>query len=160
MSEPSTAPRAQVRSGPYRATILILVSVLLWGAVWGFWFVTTRSFHPTLTLALLVTTSLVVAYAAAAGIHHQVLIPRWLANRRWIAYAIGLSATMLLLTGLALVIIRIGYESMLGPDPDPYGAIKHFGIDLFGMAVHLLAAAGVIAVLRRFVPSLFADRVR
>lgn len=50
---------------------------------------------------------------------------------------------MLGLTALALAVIRVSYARLWGPDADPHGVIKHFGIDLFGMAAHLLAARAV-----------------
>ena len=64
-------------------------------------------------------------------------------------YAAQLGATMVVLTATALAVIRSAYTATLGPDPDPNGAWKHFGIDLFGMAVHLVGAALVAAAWRR-----------
>jgi hypothetical protein len=114
------------------------------------WLVLTRSFHPSWAHALVVTTSLVGAYAAAAYLNHGVLLPRlWASGRRW-RYGLSLMGTMVLLTGAALAVIRMAYFAWSGPDADPYGVYKHFAIDLFGMAVHLLAAAGVVALGRRF----------
>lgn len=43
-----------------------------WLAIWAFWLIVTRSFHPTFPLALLVTTALVSAYLAAAWINQCV----------------------------------------------------------------------------------------
>ncbi len=109
----------------------------------------TRDFHPLFSLAVVVTTSLVVAYAAAAYVNHLVLIPRLFATgRRW-SYASGLAVTMAVLTAAALAVIRVTYAEWWGPDPDPNGVYKHFAIDLFGMAVHLVGAAVVVAVDRR-----------
>lgn len=120
-----------------------------WLGVWGFWLVVTRSFHPTLELAVIVTTALVLAYATAATINHTVLLPDLRRTGRRGRYAGRLLLTMVVLTGAALLVIRRAYVSSLGPDPDPLGAWKHFGIDLFGMAVHLGAAAFVAAAWRR-----------
>ncbi|MFO0809938.1 MAG: hypothetical protein U0746_15055 [Gemmataceae bacterium] len=124
--------------------------LLAWAAVWAFWFATTQNFHPTRTLAAIVTTVLVAAYAAAAFVNHRVLVPRlWSPGRRW-RYAVALAAVMVALTAAALGVIRISYRELWGPDADSHGAYKHFAIDLFGMAVHLLAAAGVVACARRW----------
>jgi hypothetical protein len=56
---------------------------------------------------------------------------------------------MLLLTAAALAVIRVSYAQLWGLDPDKDGVAKHFGIDLFGMAVHLVAAAGIVWAYRR-----------
>jgi hypothetical protein len=56
---------------------------------------------------------------------------------------------MVVLTALALAVIRTSYFRIWGPDADPNGAYKHFGIDLLGMAVHLLLAAAVVGLFRR-----------
>jgi hypothetical protein len=120
------------------------LSLAAWVAVWAFWLTLTRGFHPTLGLALIVTTSLTLAYAAAAYVHHLVLLPRlWRAGRRG-AYALGLVLVMIVLNTAALGVIRTSYAQLWGPDPDPLGTIRHFGIDLFGMAVHLILALGVV----------------
>ena len=52
---------------------------------------------------------------------------------------------MLGLIAAALAVIRVSYLKLFGPDADPNGVSKHFAIDLFGMAVHLPAAAVVVA---------------
>jgi hypothetical protein len=128
----------------------LALSLAAWVGVWAFWLAVTNNFHPSLVLAVVVTTSLVVAYAAAAYINHLILVPRlWAVDRRW-RYAAWLVGTMAVLTGVALAVIRAAYFVSLGPDPDPYGMYKHYVIDLFGMAVHLLVAAAVVTVARRF----------
>jgi hypothetical protein len=125
------------------------LSLLAWVGIWAFWFATTRHFHPSGGLAVIVTTSLVVAYAAAAYVNHLVLVPRlWTPGRRW-RYAACLFATMAALTGIALALIRASYFRLWGPDADPNGAYEHFAIDLFGMAAHLAAAAAVVWAVRR-----------
>jgi hypothetical protein len=121
-----------------------------WAAAWAFWLVATRGFHPTWFLALVVTTALVGAYALAASWNEVVLRPELRRTGRWGRYAPRLGAVMLGLTALALGVIRAAYLTSLGPDPDPYGAIRHYAIDLFGMAVHVGAAAGVTTALRRW----------
>lgn len=126
-----------------------LWAALAWLAVWGFWLIVTRGFHPTFGLALIVTTSLVVAYAAAVTLNHLRLLPGLRRTGRRGRYAAQLGAAMIILTGAALAVIRSAYSTTLGPDPDPNGAWKHFGIDLFGMAVHLGGAALVAAAWRR-----------
>ena len=126
----------------------LILALLAWAGLWAFWLLATRSFHPTFTLAVIVTTSLVVAYALAAYVNHMILVPRfWPASRG--RYAAWLTATIVGLTAAALAVIRIAYTRALGPDPDPYGLYRHLAIDLFGMAVHLAAAAAVVALWKR-----------
>lgn len=122
-------------------------SAVAWVGAWAFWLALTRDHHPTFTLALIVTTALVAAYAAAAYLNHLVLVPRLWGTGR-VRYAVALAAVMVVFTGAALAVIRVSYLNLHGPDADPNGAAKHFAIDLFGMAVHLLAAAGVVAAWR------------
>ncbi len=126
----------------------LILSLLAWAGLWVFWFLATRSVHPTFTLAVIVTTSLIAAYALAAYVNHLVLVPRfWRVSRG--RYAAWLAATMMGLTAAALAVIRTAYATTLGPDPDPYGLYRHYAIDLFGMAVHLAAAAALVAAWKR-----------
>ena len=128
----------------------LIGSVVAWLALWAFWLLLTRDSHPTFLLALIVTTSLIVAYAMVAYIQHLYLIPHyWKQNRRG-RYAGLLLALMLVLNALALTVIRVSYFQLWGPDADPYGAYKHFAIDLFGMVVHLLLAACAIRIWKRY----------
>lgn len=129
---------------------LLASSLLVWVGVWVFWLALTRDFHPTFPLAVIVTTSLVAAYAVAAYVNHLVLVPRfWSAGHRW-WYAVWLAITMALLTAAALAVIRVSYLELWGPDADPYGVYKHYAIDLFGMAVHVSVAALVVSVVGRY----------
>ena len=118
----------------------IIASVLAWVIVWAFWLFATRSQHPSWTLALIVTTSLVLAFAAATYIHHYCLLPKLARDNSYVAYRSWLLAVMISLTAVALTIIRISYLRLHGPDADPFGAYKHFAIDLFGMLVHVAVA--------------------
>ncbi|MGL6073570.1 MAG: hypothetical protein ACRC8S_05340 [Fimbriiglobus sp.] len=129
---------------------LLGLSLLAWFAVWAFWLIVTRDFHPTLDHALVVTTSLIVAYAIAAYIHHLVLIPKLRVKGFQARYLGVLIVMMLLLNAIALAILRTAYIAWSGPDPDPNGVYKHYLIDLFGMAVHLVIAALLVRVARKF----------
>lgn len=123
--------------------------VFAWIAVWVFWVVTTRHFHPTLGLALIVTTSLVVAYAAAVQINHGVLLPRYWRQGRHFFYVTWLVVAMLTFTALALVTLRTFYIAQIGRERVG-DALQHFVIDLFGMVVHVAAAALIVRMYRRF----------
>ena len=127
----------------------LALALLAWLGVGLFWFAVTRKYHPTLDLAVIVTTSLIAAYALASTINLWVLVPRFWRPRRYLAYAGRLSALMAALTALALLVIRISYYRAVGPDPDPNGLYKHYAIDLAGMVVHVAIAAGIARLFRR-----------
>jgi hypothetical protein len=122
----------------------ILKTLLVWAGVWFFWLVTTCSYHPTFVLALIVTTSLVAACAAAVYLDQLVFIPRFWQAKSYARYVAWLVVSMVTLTAIALVIIRYSYASLWGPDADPYGAYKHFAIDLAGVAMHVGIAKVVV----------------
>ena len=124
---------------------------LVWVAVGLFWFFTTRDFHPTTELAVIVTTALVAAFAVAVDVNHLVLVARYWRTQRYGAYAALLLATMAAVTAVALTVIRVSYFHLHGPDADPNGMCKHFAIDLFGTAVHVAAAAVAVWIWKRCV---------
>ena len=124
-------------------------SLIAWLAIGVFWLIVTRRFHPTLALALIVTSSLICAYAGAAYINHLLLLPKYWRDGRRGEYAAALLGTMVVLTSLALTVIRISYFKALGPDPDPNGLYHHFAIDFSGMVVHVAAAASIVWAVRR-----------
>ena len=121
-------------------------SLVAWWAAAIFWWITTRNYHPTWALAVIVTASLMVAYAGAAYVNHLVLVPHFWRARRYGRYAIWLFGTMAVFTGLALAIIRVSYATLRGPDRDPNGVYIHYAIDFFGMVVHVGCAAIVVWV--------------
>ncbi|WP_162670236.1 hypothetical protein [Gemmata massiliana] len=121
----------------------------MWVIVGLFWYVTTRDFHPTTELAIIVTASLVVAFTVAVDVNHLVLIPRYWRSRRYRTYAAFLFGTMAALTAIALTVVRVSYFRLHGPDADPYGMYKHFVIDLFGVGVHVAVAAAIVWMWRR-----------
>ena len=128
----------------------IAISLFGWLVTWGFWLSLTHRFHPTFALALIVTTSLISAFAAASYCNHLIFVPRlWELNRPW-EYVCWLVVTMAIFTAIALAIIRISYFEMFGPDADPYGVYKHFAIDYFGMMVHVAIAALIVWSTRSF----------
>lgn len=120
-----------------------------WSVVSLFWLVATRDFHPTKTLAIVVTCTLMLAYAAAAYVHHLYLIPKYFQTRRFVVHACLLLSTMVLLTAAALAIIRVSYLYIFGPYPVNYWYID-YALDFFGMAVHLVLAMVVLSLFKRY----------
>jgi hypothetical protein len=127
----------------------ILGTLIVWFAVGVFWYFATRNFHLTQRLAVIVTASLVSAYAAAVYINHLVLIPRFWRHRRWPAYWGTLLSVMIVLTSVALTVIRVSHIRALGPDPNPNGLYNHFAIDFMGMVAHVFVAAIVVWLCHR-----------
>src|SRR6516162_5214803 len=121
-------------------------SVVAWVGVGVFWFFATQGFHPTRALAVVVTVSLVTAYAVASYVNHLVLIPTYWRTGRYTSYVTWLAFMMALLTAAGFAVLRTCYIVAMGPDRDPYGLYKNYAIDLFGMAFHLLIAAGIVWV--------------
>ncbi|MFN7930211.1 MAG: hypothetical protein U0Y68_20260 [Blastocatellia bacterium] len=126
------------------------LSVVGWFTVFFFWLFATRSFHPTLVLAVIVTTALIGAYACASYLQHLYLIPRYREHNKRQAYYVAMTGTMLGLTALALLIIRICYLYLFGPYPVNY-LVVDYALDLFGMLVHVTLAMWVVHVYQRII---------
>ena len=125
-------------------------AVLAWIVIGLVWLALTHDFHPNLTVAAIVTATLVSAYALAAFANHLWLIPKYWRARRYLAYAGVLGATMALLTALALAVICVPYTRIEGRIPDLERLAYNYAIDLFGMVVHVVGAALVVAVERYY----------
>jgi hypothetical protein len=123
-------------------------SMLGWLLAWGFWLTMTGRYHPTSGLAVIVTSSLVFAFASASYCNHLILVPRFAAKKRRWAYAFSLVATMARWTLVALCIIRSSYQRIVGPDSDPNGSYKHFAIDFTGMVFHVAIASSIVRLVR------------
>lgn len=132
-----------------RASRQGVIAAIAWLGVGIAWYFLTRNAHPTALLAMIVTTSLIVAYASVSFVNQGILLPRYWQAKAFFSYWFRLLGLMLFANGLALAIIRFSYFRLHGPDLDPYGAYKHYGIDLFGMVVHVAAAAAIAKWLRR-----------
>lgn len=124
------------------------LSLLGWIGVGGFWLIATRGYHPSWPLAGVATASLVVAYAGASYVNHLILIPRYLRNGRPGIYAAALAGVMVVFTCVAIAVLRLFYVHALG-----LGAVNSlgvdFGLDFFGMAVHVAGAALIVCLSRQ-----------
>jgi hypothetical protein len=85
-----------------------------------------------------------------------VLVPSFLDREKYWQYVSYLAAVMAIFSAIALAVIRVSYNTAFGPDADPYGLYKHYAIDLFGMIVHVTAAALIVRATRLVVG--IADR--
>jgi hypothetical protein len=127
-------------------------SVVAWVAVWAFWLTTTRGYHATWPLATIAITALVGSYAAASYVNHLLLVPRFLRNGKYLRHVSSLIGIMMFFTAAALAVLRLFYVKILGPFPvRPW--YEDYAIDLFGMVVHVLAAACVVWVFKRLTRS-------
>jgi hypothetical protein len=112
-----------------------------------FWLVATRGYHPSWSRACIVTASLITAYAAAAYINHLVLLPRF--RHRRALYGMLLLLTVISLTAAALGVILLVFFLLFGLSFDLPTISHNYQIDLFGMVVHVVAAAVVVWLYRR-----------
>jgi hypothetical protein len=122
-------------------------SLLAWVAVWAVWRWATPGFHANWTLATIATTAMVGAFAAISYFNLLVLVPRWWCSRPAV-YWENLFTAIIVMTGVALAIIRFFYKVVFGPYlVKPW--YVDFGIDLVLMMVHVAAAAVVAWLYRR-----------
>jgi hypothetical protein len=128
--------------------ISIPIQILIWLVLYAFWLVFSLDYHPTLLIDIIVTTLLSAAYASAIYLNHLVLIPRLFRPRNYLGYFSSLIGVMALLTFIVLFAIRATYFSLW--DPNLIGDYWwHYGIDFFGMIVHVLAAALLVWIVTR-----------
>jgi hypothetical protein len=125
-----------------------LLSLLTWAVVAAFWLVTTRNYHATWSRAFVVTGSLMAAYATAVYVNHQVLVPRYWGGR-FGTYGLLLATTMSVFTAVALTVNLLEDIRKSGLDLNAFLVCKHYAIDFFGMAVHVVGAACVVWIYRR-----------
>ena len=130
---------------PPTVTTGLLLSIVAWLAVTLFWLFATRDFHPTWTLATIVTFTLLSAYACVAYMNHYVFIPHYLRQKQRDEYVLLLFGSMAGLTLVALAVIRLCYTKVFGPYPVNHFAID-LGLDFLGMVVHVGGAAGIAKI--------------
>lgn len=129
-------------------TISIRGQILLWLILLAFWIAFSIDYHPTLVIDVIVTSVLLVAYASAIYLNHLILIPRFFRSHSYLQYFGGLLVSMAALTFLALFAIRATYFSLW--DPNQIGDYwQHYALDLFGMIVHVAAAALLLWIISR-----------
>lgn len=73
----------------------IALHMAVWLAVFIFWLVATRQYHPTLTIAMSATAVLVSASALAVYANSLYLVPVFARRRLWWRYIVSLVATVI-----------------------------------------------------------------
>lgn len=124
-----------------------LAQIGIWSVLWIFWFFVSGDHHPTALINAIVTTLLLATYAAGVYLNHLVLIPRLGARRP--LYWGALLLVMSVLTAAVVIAIQLVYDALLGPDPRRFGFWLNFGLDFFGLALHLLLAFLLVQFLAR-----------
>jgi hypothetical protein len=118
--------------------------VAIWSGVFAFWLLATRNHHPNLTIAISATAVLVTTFALAVYLNTFFLLPRLAHSRRWLAYAVSLIVTVVILDLAAVLLIQFIYDRLWGPDPLRYGFWFNVAADGVLIIIHLAAAMGLV----------------
>lgn len=117
--------------------------------VWAFWAFVSRNNQATPTLLVIATTLLVGGSALGVYANHLLWIPRLLRRGHPLRYAAALGATLLVLTLAVVLGIQLAYDVLWGPDPLRFGFWTNVGMDFLFVSLHVLLAAGAVALSRR-----------
>lgn len=113
---------------------------VVWIGVFVFWLVTTRQYHPTLTIALTVTAVLVSASALAVYVNRSVLLPRFAPRRLSWRYVAALLGMITALDLVAVLLTQVIYDWLWRPDPLRFGFWFNVLSDGIIIAMHVVAA--------------------
>ncbi len=123
--------------------------IAVWISLYVFWLIFSVPYHPTMSIDIIVTAILLVAYVCAVYVNQLVLIPRLLRQMKFGAYFGALIAVMVVITFAAFTSVRAVYLSLWRPE-EIGDYWSHFFIDLFGMGVHVALGAVYVAIAHRF----------
>lgn len=126
----------------------IFLHIAIWSGVFIFWLVTTRNHHPTLTIAMLATAVLVIAFALAVYANHLLLLPKFARRGLWLQYTVALVLTIAVLDLAAVFLIQFIYDRLWGPDPLRYGFWFNVASEGALIIFHLGAALGLMWLAR------------
>jgi hypothetical protein len=122
--------------------------ILIWLLLYALGIVVSIGYHPTLLINVIVTALFLCAYASGVYLNHLILIPRLFRSRNYLGYFSSLIGVMAVLTFIVLFAIRATYFSLW--DPNLIGDYWwNYGIDLFGMIVHVSGAALLVWIVTR-----------
>jgi hypothetical protein len=122
---------------------------MLWLGLFIGWLLATRHYHPTLLIAVLVTTILVSASALAVYINRHVLQTQFARHRSLLKYAVLLITLLVALDLIAVLSIQRIYDLLWGPDPNRFGFWFNFGSDGFIIVLHLIAAVSLEWIMKQ-----------
>lgn len=126
----------------------IFLHVAIWSGVFTFWLFATRNHHPTLTIAILATAVLVIAFALAVYANHLFLLPGFARRRLWLQYVVSLLVTIAVLDLAAVLLIQFIYDYLWGPDPLRYGFWFNVASEGALIIIHLATAMGIVWLAR------------
>jgi hypothetical protein len=127
----------------------LIIHVMLWLGLLIGWLLATRHYHPTLLIAVLVTTILVSASALAVYINRHVLQTQFARHRSLLKYAVLLITLLVALDLIAVLSIQRIYDLLWGPDPNRFGFWFNFGSDGFIIVLHLIAAVSLEWIMKQ-----------
>jgi hypothetical protein len=119
------------------------INVILWIAIFIFWFFVSRAYHPTLLIAILATAVLVAVSVAAVYLNHLLLLPKRTEHRSFPRYITQLVISVIVLGVLAVFIIQVIYDYLWGPDPNRFGIWQNVAYEIIFISIHVIAGMGV-----------------
>jgi hypothetical protein len=133
----------------------ITLHLALWSGVFVFWLLVTRQHHPTWMAAWLATAVLVLTFALAVYVNSLWLLPEFAGRKLWLRYLFSLVALIAVLDLIAVLSIQLIYDWLGVPREGRYGFWFNMASDGAGILVHVVAAAGLmwlVKYLRRGAP--------
>ena len=121
----------------------LILQVVGWVALWIFFTIATRMFHPTSLIAVSVTGCLELAAAGAFYLNEFWLVPRFLVVNRFFGYAAALFVAVLGITVAVVFLIQLLYDILWMPDPRRLTLKTNIETDFAWISVHVLLGAGV-----------------
>ena len=124
--------------------------VLLWFVLWTFFTIAARKFHPTIVVAASATGCLELGSSSAVYLNELLLVPKLFVVRRFFSYAAVLFLSVAVITIAVVVLIHLLYDILWRPDMRRFGFWTNVESDFGWIAVHLVLAACLLRVWRRW----------
>lgn len=121
----------------------IILHLLIWAGVFTFWLLSTKQFHPNMTIAAAATGLLVTGSALMVYLNSLFLLPRFARQGCWLQYFIALLMTLAILDLITVQAIQLIYDALWHPDPLRFGFWFNLSSDGFIIALHLAVATGI-----------------
>jgi hypothetical protein len=122
----------------------VILHLFVWAGVFTFWILTTRQFHPNMTIAAAATAMMVSGSALMVYLNSLFLLPRLARRGRWLQYFIALLLTLAILDLITVLVIQVIYDALWHPDPLRFGFWFNILSDGFIIALHMIVSMGVV----------------